>query len=130
MISNDMGVEHLNSLGTPFGIELHTLIYYYHDVHPALSRTIYVHQDIINRSANDYHDVYMGVWNDFDLGDPLDDYVRTNVKNAHVYVYNGTSFDGPTYSGPGYGYDLRSEEHTSELQSRPHLVCRLLLDNK
>src|SRR3989442_4909513 len=23
--------------------------------------------------------------------------------------------------------DLRSEEHTSELQSRPHLVCRLLL---
>src|SRR5690554_7492650 len=22
--------------------------------------------------------------------------------------------------------DLRSEEHTSELQSRPHLVCRLL----
>src|SRR5690554_7619930 len=32
-----------------------------------------------------------------------------------------------------YGYDtqgqicFRSEEHTSELQSRPHLVCRLLL---
>src|SRR5690625_3761766 len=24
----------------------------------------------------------------------------------------------------------RSEEHTSELQSRGHLVCRLLLDNK
>src|SRR5690554_7288848 len=23
---------------------------------------------------------------------------------------------------------LRSEEHTSELQSRPHLVCRLLLE--
>src|SRR5690554_7169737 len=27
------------------------------------------------------------------------------------------------------GY-LRSEEHTSELQSRPHLVCRLLLEKK
>src|SRR3989442_11973992 len=27
--------------------------------------------------------------------------------------------------GPG-----RSEEHTSELQSRPHLVCRLLLEKK
>src|SRR5690554_7692903 len=26
-------------------------------------------------------------------------------------------------------YD-RSEEHTSELQSRPHLVCRLLLEKK
>src|SRR5690554_6996424 len=29
---------------------------------------------------------------------------------------------------PGGG--LRSEEHTSELQSRPHLVCRLLLEKK
>src|SRR5690554_7766767 len=26
--------------------------------------------------------------------------------------------------------DSRSEEHTSELQSRPHLVCRLLLEKK
>src|SRR2546422_1267484 len=30
--------------------------------------------------------------------------------------------------GPGVG--LRSEEHTSELQSRLHLVCRLLLEKK
>src|SRR6266498_5125254 len=34
----------------------------------------------------------------------------------------GTS-GGPTSS-------MRSEEHTSELQSRPHLVCRLLLEKK
>src|SRR3989442_11939516 len=26
---------------------------------------------------------------------------------------------------PGQGFGMRSEEHTSELQSRPHLVCRL-----
>src|SRR2546422_1860223 len=28
------------------------------------------------------------------------------------------------------GLDARSEEHTSELQSRLHLVCRLLLEKK
>src|SRR5690554_7400728 len=28
------------------------------------------------------------------------------------------------------GKQVRSEEHTSELQSRPHLVCRLLLEKK
>src|SRR3989442_9119514 len=27
-------------------------------------------------------------------------------------------------------FQERSEEHTSELQSRPHLVCRLLLEKK
>src|SRR5215813_15546037 len=31
---------------------------------------------------------------------------------------------------PGPGEWWRSEEHTSELQSRPHLVCRLLLEKK
>src|SRR5215813_14407061 len=30
----------------------------------------------------------------------------------------------------GAGALQRSEEHTSELQSRPHLVCRLLLEKK
>src|SRR5690554_7310756 len=32
--------------------------------------------------------------------------------------------------GTRISFDLRSEEHTSELQSRPHLVCRLLLEKK
>src|SRR3989449_2366674 len=32
-------------------------------------------------------------------------------------------------AGPIYEFD-RSEEHTSELQSRLHLVCRLLLEKK
>src|SRR3989442_3187379 len=30
----------------------------------------------------------------------------------------------------GSTFITRSEEHTSELQSRPHLVCRLLLEKK
>src|SRR3989442_5854315 len=31
---------------------------------------------------------------------------------------------------PDFADQDRSEEHTSELQSRPHLVCRLLLEKK
>src|SRR5436305_15268954 len=31
---------------------------------------------------------------------------------------------------PAAFHQIRSEEHTSELQSRPHLVCRLLLEKK
>src|SRR3989442_2998287 len=33
-------------------------------------------------------------------------------------------------AGAGRALLRRSEEHTSELQSRPHLVCRLLLEKK
>src|SRR5439155_10444537 len=34
------------------------------------------------------------------------------------------------YCSVRYWSSLRSEEHTSELQSRGHLVCRLLLEKK
>src|SRR5690625_5483247 len=47
--------------------------------------------------------------------------IRINTLDAvHIALYN----DGKTTT------ELRSEEHTSELQSRGHLVCRLLLEKK
>src|SRR3712207_8761692 len=36
----------------------------------------------------------------------------------------------PLAGAPAAGVRLRSEEHTSELQSRQYLVCRLLLEKK
>src|SRR5687768_17989812 len=36
----------------------------------------------------------------------------------------------PRSPGPAVAHAHRSEEHTSELQSRLHLVCRLLLEKK
>src|SRR5690625_5946251 len=36
----------------------------------------------------------------------------------------------PSAAGPRARNPKRSEEHTSELQSRGHLVCRLLLEKK
>src|SRR5215216_8044315 len=55
-----------------------------------------------------------------------------------VVVGGGPVWGVPGPSAPGsfrpYGVDvevtLRSEEHTSELQSPDHLVCRLLLEKK
>src|SRR3989442_5387846 len=35
-----------------------------------------------------------------------------------------------TWEERSWKFEDRSEEHTSELQSRPHLVCRLLLEKK
>src|SRR2546422_1509826 len=66
---------------------------------------------------------------------------HTALAAGHANVIScdmgGTSFDvgvivggAPAVSADkemGYG---RSEEHTSELQSRLHLVCRLLLEKK
>src|SRR5690554_2900214 len=43
-------------------------------------------------------------------------------QNKLLFILSGKSF--------GESLRRRSEEHTSELQSRPHLVCRLLLEKK
>src|SRR5207253_275458 len=40
--------------------------------------------------------------------------------------YGGRNY----YNSARFRYGTRSEEHTSELQSRGHLVCRLLLEKK
>src|SRR5207253_9879807 len=63
----------------------------------------------------------------WDLGDPTGQ-LQTNttvllgVTNASVFH----PMKGPMTTQTLRG--LRSEEHTSELQSRGHLVCRLLLE--
>src|SRR5690554_5512678 len=47
------------------------------------------------------------------------------------YAILGAKAHGATkVRGFGTRFGGRSEEHTSELQSRPHLVCRLLLEKK
>src|SRR2546422_4644001 len=51
-------------------------------------------------------------------GPRLDEHLCAGATHAEDRVVAG---------GPGDG---RSEEHTSELQSRLHLVCRLLLEKK
>src|SRR3712207_8168099 len=46
---------------------------------------------------------------------------------AHANVARDEDRDGVLLAA---GLQLRSEEHTSELQSRQYLVCRLLLEKK
>src|SRR5690554_7059496 len=43
---------------------------------------------------------------------------------------NPSDMDAALKRGAAGFISKRSEEHTSELQSRPHLVCRLLLEKK
>src|SRR5687767_15324645 len=66
-------------------------------------------------------------------------------QNTALFSLLGTTYGGngmsnfalpdlqgraPMHPGQGPGLSLRSEEHTSELQSLAYLVCRLLLEKK
>src|SRR2546429_6313449 len=64
---------------------------------------------------------------------------QLKLKNAKVLLIGTGGLGAPLglyLAAAGVGklglvdFDVRSEEHTSELQSRLHLVCRLLLEKK
>src|SRR5690606_40125649 len=61
--------------------------------------------------------------------DHLAGFLIDNLCLQHFYKRNAGSADLGV-SVQFHGNDLRSEEHTSELQSRENLVCRLLLEKK
>src|SRR5690625_6282896 len=46
------------------------------------------------------------------------------------FARNSSAWPRAMYPPPRRVHGSRSEEHTSELQSRGHLVCRLLLEKK
>src|SRR5690554_5639418 len=58
----------------------------------------------------------------------------TGCENTELQRADGTAMNWDDFRGRwvlvNYWAEWRSEEHTSELQSRPHLVCRLLLEKK
>src|SRR5258707_10735986 len=58
---------------------------------------------------------------------PLDTNVQTIDDPPHDAGSINTQIKTPAHAGPP---SQRSEEHTSELQSRQYLVCRLLLEKK
>src|SRR5256884_1770170 len=52
-------------------------------------------------------------------------------QNAHFWTDLGMAYDwAGNRNEAKRAFAQRSEEHTSELQSRLHLVCRLLLEKK
>src|SRR5690606_40887710 len=56
---------------------------------------------------------------------------KKSAKSAELFMQGTWEVNGPIQIGYDFKiYIERSEEHTSELQSRENLVCRLLLEKK
>src|SRR5690554_7295096 len=57
-------------------------------------------------------------------------FIEKPVVNISGKTAKSTSSGNEWINCAAFSRLARSEEHTSELQSRPHLVCRLLLEKK
>ena len=107
-VMNDAGNIHTVTGCSPMGIEIHASAYAYTcpqiaDSEQAINYTTLYHYEIFNRSAMQYDSVYIGNWQDGDLGCATDDYVGCYPKGNYSYQYNGTNNDAPCSGELGYG---------------------------
>src|SRR5690625_2792224 len=95
----------------------------------SITKSSYISEEIIQ-------EVFIRIWERRELIDPnrsFDSYIFTITRNL-VYNYLRDASRREDIRNE-FWFNIkeqhqRSEEHTSELQSRGHLVCRLLLEKK
>ncbi len=107
-IYNDMLSVHSSSF-SPMGIEVQGMAYAYGcpnslNGNNELANTTFYDYKITNRSLNNYHNVYVGIWSDVKIGNNEDDYVGCNVADNYGYVYNVDSVDEDGYNQRHLGY--------------------------
>jgi hypothetical protein len=106
-IYNDKLATHSTSF-TPMGIEVQGMAYAYGcpsvvNGHNELTYTTFYDYKIINRSSTNYHDVFVSMWSDVDLGYYNDDYIGSDVINNYGYAYNADANDESVSGITGYG---------------------------
>ena len=80
--------------GTSTGVEVHMMAYAFSTI-PNLENTVFVNYSLYNRSGREYEEFYIGMWADFDLGNPVDDFIGSDPSQNLFYVYNSTNEDLP-----------------------------------
>lgn len=95
--------SHTETNGIPVGLEAHCMVYGFDAPDDeALNNTVFIHYTFFNRSDISYHNTYLGLFTDWDLGDQYNDYVGCDVQRNSCYAYNGYQYDG---SGEPWAYD-------------------------
>ncbi|MDQ3109632.1 MAG: T9SS type A sorting domain-containing protein [Bacteroidota bacterium] len=101
-IFNDNVSAHMETGGTPLKVEVHASAYAYNcpviaDSEKVVNYTTYYNFKIYNWSGQQYHDAFIGLWQDNDLGAYDDDFVGCYPPANIAFAYNGDQNDG---SGP------------------------------
>lgn len=94
LIYNDDRV-HSESSGKKLQLEIQAMYYAYDQPDDsALALTIFGSYNIINRSQDDYSNVYAGFFLDFDIGYSWDDYIACDTLLHSAFAFNGSPIDG------------------------------------
>lgn len=106
-VMNDVGNGHQKTLTDPIGLEARVLAYAY-DRSDAYGNATLYDFTLVYKGSETFEDVYLGVFSDPDLGNPLDDYVGSAPTRGLGFAYNASPMDDVYGVPPAVGYDFLS----------------------
>lgn len=94
LVINDGQNRFGTSITKALNIQVQIMIYAYKcPMVESVNNSIFIEYTIENSSSFKLTDTYIGLFNDFDLGDNYDDLVGTEVMKSSVYAYNAFDTD-------------------------------------
>jgi len=130
-IFNDNLYTHTESGGLPLKVEIHASAYAFACPHitdslDVLNYTTFYNYKIFNRSTDSYHQVYIGYWDDADLGFYGDDFTACNPSKNYGMILNGNSVDGTGQPG---AYGIKPPMNSSVILNGPLAEPNDSIDN-
>lgn len=92
-----VGQSHGETGGKRLGLEIRCLAYAVACDDSALANTVFMHYEIINRSSNTYDSTIVGLWNDIDISNYIDDKVGCDSLQNDFYFYDSTFAFGAVF---------------------------------
>jgi hypothetical protein len=92
----------------PMDLEAHVFYYAFDNQPDPMDKTLFMRATVFNRSENDYTDLRLGLLSDYDIGNPMGDYIGCDSLLNYTFAYNSVNMDNDTVINnlPKYGYGL------------------------
>ncbi|MEM7655367.1 MAG: T9SS type A sorting domain-containing protein [Bacteroidota bacterium] len=91
---SDAQFPNTETMGESLGVDVHLMLYAYDAPNdPALDQSVFLSHHIVNRSNQQLSELYLGIWEDIDLGFFADDYMGCDSSLNLYYGYNADSLD-------------------------------------
>ena len=134
-VFNDAGAGQPHATtGRPMGMEVQLSAWAFNCTDkPELNNTIFTSHKLLNRAPALYNSIYIGMWTDFDLGCPTDDYIGCLPDLNTYFAYNQDQQDGNVGSNCSIGGgNLQTFGNTPPVQSVTflnHFMDRFILQD-
>lgn len=92
-ILNDLVSTNRQGSDKGLGVEIYGMVY----TESKFPNVVFVKYRIINRSFTQYDSVFVGVFTDFLLGNPFDNYTATDSSRHLLFAYNSVAYDSFGY---------------------------------